>query len=78
MAVEVDHADGAIGPVDTPEERKSDRVITTQGNDSRQCPSCLRRAFLAWVSGRGAIENTIVAVFDLLNRVGIIITPDGR
>lgn len=34
VTVEVNHANGAISSVNTPQQRKSNRVITAEGNDS--------------------------------------------
>lgn len=73
VAVKVDYADGPIGSIDTPQKWKSDGMITTKGDDSRQRPTLFRRAFSVRMSRWSAIENTVVALFDLLNRVGIVI-----
>jgi hypothetical protein len=52
-------------------------MITTQSNHSRKCLPRFRRALFARISGWVAIENAVVAVFNLLNRVGIVIAYNG-
>lgn len=73
MAVEVDHADRTIRPVDTSEKRQSDCVVTTKRNDSWQCLSLQRRALLFCVGSWLATEEQIVALFDLFDSVCVIV-----
>jgi len=73
MAVEVNHADGTIRPINTSEERQRNCMVTTKRNDSWQCLSLQRRALLLCVGSWLATEKQIVALFDLLDSVRVIV-----
>jgi len=73
MAVEVNYADRTIRPIDTSEERQSDCMVTAKRYDSRQCFSLQGRALLFCVGSWLATEKQIVALFDLLDSVRVIV-----
>lgn len=73
VTVEMNHADGSISSINTPQKRKSNCVVTTEGNDSRQRPTIFRGTFSLRIGGGGAIQNAVVTLLDLLNCVGIVI-----
>lgn len=70
----MNYADGSISSVHTPQKWKSNRMVSTEGDDSRQRLAVLRRAILLRIGGWGAIQNAVVTLFDLLDRVGIVIS----
>lgn len=74
MAIKVDNANRTVGCGHAPEEWQGDRVIATKGNDSRQCSTSFRKPFLFSVGERQAGQQCVVALFDLLDRIGIIIS----
>lgn len=78
MAVEMNYTDGSISSVYTPQKWKSNRVVSTEGNNSRQRLAGLRRAFFLRIGGWCAIQNAIVTLFDLVDRIGIVIAQNHR
>lgn len=75
MAVEMDYADRSIGFVYAPQQRQRDSVVSAKRDDSRQRLPMLGRAQLVCVGGRLAHQDAVVAFFDLLDSIRIVI-PD--
>lgn len=48
-------------------------MVTAQGDDARQGLSILRRANFLGIGRRFAGENAVVALFNLLDGVGIVV-----
>ena len=67
-------ADGAVGFGYGAEQRKGDCVVTTQGNDAGEGFALFGWANFVCVGLRAAHEECIVAFFDLLDGIGVIIT----
>jgi hypothetical protein len=74
VAVEVDDADGTVGAVDGAEEGKGYRVVAAQGDDSGEGLAILGRAFLLGVCLGLAGEDAVVAFFDLVEGVGVVVS----
>ena len=74
MRVEVDNADGAVRAGDAAEEWESDRVVAAEGDDSRERLALQRWALLIRIRGGGSSQDAIVALFDLLNSVGVVVS----
>lgn len=73
VGIEVNNGDGSVGFVDRAKERKGDGVIAAEGNDARK-GLFLERGPRGRGSGEGwAHEESVVAVFNLLDGVGIVI-----
>ena len=73
MAVEVNHADGTVVTVDGAEERKSNGVVTSKSDQTRECFSLLGWAGLVSMGVRCAAQEEVVAFLDLLERVRIVV-----
>jgi hypothetical protein len=73
MAIKVNDADGTIVPIDTSQDRKDDRMITSEGDDSRKSLPLQTWTFLAcigvWFSG----QDSIMTLFDLLDGPGVVV-----
>jgi hypothetical protein len=74
MAVEVDDTDGTIVAVDGTKKRKSNGVITSQGDQTGQCSALLGRTGLVSVSMRRPAQQKAVTLLDLLKRISIIVS----
>jgi hypothetical protein len=75
MAVEVDNADWAIGAIDGTKKRQRDSVVSTKSDHSRQGLTALRvETGLVGVGLGRAAEDAVVALLNLLNGKGIVIT----
>jgi hypothetical protein len=74
MAVEVDDGDGSVGSVHAAEEGKGDGVVTAEGNDTGKRLSLLGWADLVGVCRRLAHEDAVVALFDLLDRILVVVS----
>ena len=73
VGVEVDDADGAVGFVDGAQEREGDGVVAAEGDDAGEGLALFGDAFLVGVGVGGAHEEGVVAVLDLLDRVGVVV-----
>ena len=73
MAVEVDHADGAVGLVHAAHERERDGVVAAERDDARQRRALDRGPGPVRVGRRLAEEDRAVAVLDLLDGVLVIV-----
>ena len=76
VGVKVYDADGTVGFVNGAEEGKRDGVVATEGDDAGEGLLILGRALLFCICGRCAHEETVVAFFDLLDCVGIVVAED--
>lgn len=74
MAVKVDDGDRPVGAVDGPQQGEGDGVVAAEGDDARERLALDGRAALVGVGRRGAGEDAVVAVFDLLERPGVVVT----
>ena len=73
VRVKVDDGDGAVGSVDAAQEREGDGVVAPEGDDSREGLAVLGDAGFGGGGVGLAHEEAVVAVFDLLDRVGVIV-----
>lgn len=74
MTVEVDDSDWAVSLVHAAQQRQSDGVVTTHGNDTREGLALLRLAGNVSVRGRLAHQDAVVALLDLLDSPLIVVT----
>jgi hypothetical protein len=74
MAIEMNNTDRTIGAVDAAEERESDGVVATQGNQPWKRLALLRPPFDACIGLGLTGEERIMAFFNLLKSIGIVIT----
>jgi len=61
-------------PVDRAQQRQSDCMVATKGDQTRQCLALLGWAGLLSICVRRAAQEKVVAFFDLLQRVGVVIS----
>jgi hypothetical protein len=76
MTVKVDDGNGPIGTVDGPQQGEGDGVVTAQGNDSRQSLPLDGRTPLVGIRSRSAGENVEMALLDLMEGKGVVITAN--
>src|ERR1700760_1778549 len=77
VAVEVNDAYGAVGAVDRAKKRKSDGMVTTKGDDARERLATLGiEARLLSVGLWCTVEDAVVALFDLFDCPGIVISVE--
>lgn len=74
MAVEMDHADRSILPVDATQKRKCDCVVPPKCDHTWERSSFLRWAWQFSISGWRARENDIVAFFNLFDGERVVIS----
>ena len=77
VGVEVDDADGAVGFVDGAQEGERDGVVAAQGYDAGEGLPVLSGTDLLCVRGGRAHEEAVVAIFDLLDCVGVVVAGEG-
>ena len=70
-------ADRAVGFVYGAEQRKRDCMVTAQSDDAREGFAFFCRANFVCVGLGAAHEEGVMAVFDLLDGVGVVITGTG-
>ena len=73
VRVEVDDADGAIRFVDTAEEGQGDGMVAAEGDDAGKRLARLADARRVGSCGRRASEEHVVAIFDLLESIGVVV-----
>jgi len=73
MAVKVDDGDRTVGLVHAAEQGQRDGVVSAKGNDTGQGLALGRRSDLLRVGGRLTHENAVVALFDLLDGIGVVV-----
>lgn len=73
MAVEVDHAHGAVGAVDGPQQGEGDGVVTSERDDPGQGLALLGRADLLGVGRRLAGQDVVMALLDLVKSPGVVV-----
>ena len=78
VRVEVDDADRAVGGGDGAEEGQRDGVVTTEGDDAREGFTVLGRTEFVGIGGGAAHEEGVVALFDLLDGVGVVVAALAR
>ena len=66
-------ADGAIGFIYGAEQRECDCMVTAQSDDTGKGFAFSGRAEFVCVGLRAAHEELVMAVFDLLDGVGVVI-----
>lgn len=74
MAVEVDHGNRPVRAVDGPQQRQGDGVVTAHRDDARKRLAFLREADLVRIGGRVARENAVVALLDLVESPGVVVS----
>ena len=74
VGVEVDYADGTVGFVYGAQERERYGVVTTEGDDAREGLLLERRTNFVGVGHGGTHQEGIVTFFNLLNRVGVVVS----
>jgi hypothetical protein len=74
MGVEMDDRDGSVSLVHGAQKRQSYSVVTSEGQDTRQCLSMLGDASHVCVSSRLTHQDTVVAFFDLLQSPLVVVT----
>ena len=72
----MDDGYGPVGTVDGPQQREGYRVVSAEGDDAGQRLATLCGTLLGRGRGRGPREDAVVAVLDLLQRVGIVVRGD--
>lgn len=77
MGVEVNDGDRAVFLVHRAEERKSDGVVTTKGDDARKCLALLGGTKSLGVGVGSAGKDGVVAFLNLLEGVGVVVGRDG-
>ena len=70
-------ADGAVGFVYRTEQRECDCMVTAQSNDTGERFAFQCGANFVCIGLRAAHEELVVAILDLLDGVGIVITGMG-
>ena len=70
-------ADGTVGFVYGPEQRERDRMVTTQSDDAGEGFAFQCGAKFVCIGLGLAHEELVMAVFDLLDGVGIVIAGVG-
>ena len=70
----MNHRDGSVSTVDRPKERESNRVVTTERDDSGKGLAGLRWSFLFGVGGRSTSQNRVVAFFDLVESPSVVVS----
>lgn len=73
MAVEMDNRHRTISTVDRSQERESDGVITAEGDHSGEGLSEQRRALLLGIRLGCSREDAIMALFDLVESIGVVV-----
>jgi len=73
MGVEVDDRDGSVRLVHGAQKRQSYSVVTSQGDDTRQCLSVLGGSNHVCVGSRLAHQDTVVAFLNLLQGPLVVI-----
>lgn len=73
----MNHRHWAVGLVDAPQQRQRDGMVTSQGNDTRQCPAGPREPNLVGVGKRLAHQNAVVSFLNLLNRPCVVVGCHG-
>lgn len=74
VGVEVDDRDGAVGPVDGPQQGQRDGVVSSERDDPGQDLALLRRAELIGVGGWVPCEDGVVALFDLVKSPCVVVS----
>ena len=77
VGIEMNDADGAIGFVYGAEQRERDCMVTAQSDDAGKGFAFLCRANFVCVGLGAAHEKSVMAVLDLLDGVGVVITGMG-
>jgi len=77
MAIEVDNSYRAVGLVDAPQQREGDRMVTTEGDDTRQSVPSPRRAGLLGVGERLAHKQAVVTLLNLSDGPSVVIPYHG-
>ena len=77
VGIEMNDADGAVGFVYGAEQRERDCMVTAQSDDTGEGFAFFCRANFVCVGLRAAHEELVMAVFDLLDGVGVVITGVG-
>jgi hypothetical protein len=75
MGVKVDDGDGSVLAVYGAEKRERDGMVTSERNQTRKCLALLRWTGLVGVCVWCAAQEEVVALLDLLQRIGVVI-PD--
>ena len=74
MAVEMNDTDWTVGAADAAEERECNGVVATQGNQTWKRLALLRPSLDTCIGLGLTGEKGIVAFFNLLKSIGIIVT----
>ena len=69
----MDDGDGAVGAVDAAQEGERDRVVAAEGDDAWEGAAGFAGAGEVRVCAGGAGEEGVVALFDLLDGVGVVV-----
>ena len=72
----MDDRDGAIGAVDGSQEGEGDGVVAAEGDDSGQGLAEEGGALLVRVGSWLSREDAVVAFFDLVEGVGVVVSVD--
>jgi hypothetical protein len=73
MRVEVNDADRTVFPVDGAKQRKSDCMVATKRDDTRERLALLRRTLGLRIGLWCTRKDAVVAVLDLLDGIGIVV-----
>ena len=74
MRVEMYDTDGTVRAVDASKQGQRNGVVTTEGNDTREGRAFEGGAFLVGVRSWRPREDAVVAFFDLVDSVGVVIS----
>jgi len=78
MRIEMDHRHRPVGPIDRPQQRQRNRVITPESDDPRKGGLLQRRAGLVGVRLGLPRQDAVVAFFDLAEGVSVVVRGDGN
>lgn len=74
MAVKVNDRHGPVRPVDGAQQGQSDGVVSAEGDDPGEGLGAQSRAGLVCVGSRGAAQDLVVALLNLAERPGVVVS----
>lgn len=73
MTVEMDDRNWSVRAINRPQQRQSDSMIATHGNNTGKRLAFLRRSELVCVSGWITRENAVMAFLDLVESPCVVV-----
>lgn len=74
MTIKMNHRHRPIRPVNTPQQRQRDGMVTAHGDNPREGLASLRETIFIGVGEGLAHEDAVVAFFDLLDCPGVVVS----